>query len=126
MTGVRLVRAAERTEGPPTPGMTREEAFATAGMWAGFVRTEVGMTSGWHHHGDYESSIYVLTGSFRMEFGPGGADVLEAGSGDFLHVARGVVHRESNPGEEECTAIVVRAGSGEPTFNVDAPDGGGR
>jgi uncharacterized RmlC-like cupin family protein len=102
--------------------MTREAALATDGMWAGFVRTEVGMTSGWHHHGDYESSIYVLTGAFRMEFGPGGEEVLEAGSGDFLHVARGVVHRESNPSDEECTAIVVRAGTGEPVFNVDAPD----
>ena len=55
------------------------------------------MTSGWHHHGDYESVIYVLTGALRMEFGPGGGHTLEAGPGDFLFVPKGAVHRESNP-----------------------------
>jgi len=42
--------------------MIREEAVATDGMWAGFVRTAPRMTSGWHHHGRFESLIYVQTG----------------------------------------------------------------
>jgi uncharacterized RmlC-like cupin family protein len=25
------------------------------------VRTEPGMVSGWHHHGEYETVIYVLS-----------------------------------------------------------------
>ena len=57
-----------------------------------------------------------------MEFGPGGAEVLEAGPGDFLYVAPGAVHRESNPSDEECHIVVVRSGSGEPVFNVEGPD----
>jgi uncharacterized RmlC-like cupin family protein len=120
---VRLIRASERTTGAATPGMTREEAFATDRMWSGLVRTEPGMRSGWHHHGDYETAIYVLTGGFRMEFGPGGQDVIDASPGDFLYVARGAIHRESNPADEEGTAIVVRSGAGDPVFNVDGPDG---
>jgi uncharacterized RmlC-like cupin family protein len=102
--------------------MTREEAFATDRTWAGLVRTDPGMRSGWHHHGDYETAIYVVSGAFRMEFGPGGAEVIEAGPGDFLYVARGSIHREGNPAEEEGTAVVMRSGSGEPVFNVDGPE----
>jgi uncharacterized RmlC-like cupin family protein len=116
-----LVTPAERTAGPPTPGMDRQQAFATDQTWSGYVRTEAGMTSGWHHHGEYESIIYVLTGALKMEFGPGGATVVEAGPGDFLRVPKGVVHRESNPSAEPADIIVVRAGSGESTINVPGP-----
>jgi uncharacterized RmlC-like cupin family protein len=112
----------ERTEGPPTPGMDREEAIATEGMWAGFVTTEAGMTSGWHHHGDYESSIYVVSGALRMEFGPGGGEVFEAGPGDFVYVPPHTIHREGNPSDEDAEIIVVRAGSGTPVTNVDGPE----
>ncbi len=120
-SGVRLVKAGERTERAPTPGMVREQAVATAGMWAGFVRTDAGMVSGWHHHGEYESSIYVMSGALRMEFGRHGAETLEAGPGDFLYVAPYAIHREGNPTEELGTAIVVRAGHGELVTNVEGP-----
>jgi uncharacterized RmlC-like cupin family protein len=118
---VLVVTAAERTPGPATPGMTRQQALATGGMWSGFVRTEPGMVSGWHHHGEYDTVIYVLAGEMRMEFGPDGADSVEAGPGDFLFVPRGAVHRESNPASGPADVIVVRAGVGESTFNVDGP-----
>ena len=79
------------------------------------------MISGWHHHGAYESAIYVLSGALRMEFGPGGTEVLDAGPGDFVYVGAGAVHRESNPSNEESRIVVVRSGSGEPVMNVDGP-----
>jgi len=120
--GVRRIAPWERPEGSGTPGMIREEAVSTDGMWAGLVRTAPGMVSGWHHHGEYESMIYIITGVLRMEFGPGGRDVQEARSGDFLYIAPGAVHREGNPGEEESHIVVARAGSGEPVFNVGGPD----
>jgi len=119
--GVRRIRPGERTEGAATPGMTREEAIATDGMWAGLVRTAPGMVSGWHHHGSYESVIYVTSGVLRMEFGRGGGQTLEAGPDDFLYVAPGAVHRESNPSAEESRIIVVRSGSGTPVVNVEGP-----
>ena len=118
---VRLIRAVERTEGAPTPGMTREEAIGTDHMWSGFVRTEAGMVSGWHHHGSYESSIFVMTGALVMEFGPGGTERFEAGPGDFVYVAPGTVHREGNPTDAESHIIVTRAGEGPPVINVDGP-----
>jgi len=118
---VTVIRPEDRTAGDPTAGMIREEAVATEGMWAGLVHTEPNMASGWHHHGDHESVIHVLEGTLVMEFGPGGETRLEANAGDFVHVPKGTVHRESNPHETEGVAIVVRAGSGPPVVNVDGP-----
>jgi uncharacterized RmlC-like cupin family protein len=102
--------------------MTREEALATGRMWAGFVRTDAGMVSGWHHHGDHESVIFVLTGLLKMESGSGGADVAEARPGDFLHVPAQAVHRESNPTDGESQIVVFRSGTGPVVVNVDGPD----
>jgi uncharacterized RmlC-like cupin family protein len=115
------VTPAGRVEGERTPGMTREQAIATPGMWAGLARTEAHMTTAWHHHADYETSIYVVSGSLRMESGIGGAEVVEAGPGDFLHVPKGAIHREGNPGDEESHVVVVRAGHGPVVVNVDGP-----
>ena len=94
--------------------MARQQAVATDGTWAGFVRTEAGMVSGWHHHGEYETVIYVLSGALKMEFGPNGSNTVEAGPGDFVYVPKGAVHRESNPYTVPADIIVVRAGSEEP------------
>ncbi|TAK76612.1 MAG: cupin domain-containing protein [Dehalococcoidia bacterium] len=114
--------AAERTVvGPTVEGMVREQAFATDGLWSGLARTEPGMDSGWHHHGEYESVIFVVSGTLRMESGPGGSSVFEAGPGDFLYVPRGAVHRELNTGTEASRIVVTRAGHGPPTTNVDGP-----
>lgn len=111
----------ERTVGDPTPGMVREQAIAVEGLWSGYVRTEPNTLSGWHHHGDHDTAVYVLEGRIRMEFGSGGSQVVEAGPGDFLHVPKGVIHREGNPTDTEGSAVVVRAGQGPPTVNVDGP-----
>lgn len=122
MKSIFRVTPPERVEGQPTPGMAREQAIQTDRMWGGFVITEAGMTSGWHHHGDYETTIFVLTGKLRMEFGPGGRETVEGGPGDFIFVGREAVHRESNPSAEPATFVVVRSGEGEVVTNVDGPD----
>jgi uncharacterized RmlC-like cupin family protein len=119
---VRKVGESERVEGQPTSGMIREEAIATGGLWAGLVRTDPGMTSGWHHHGDHETAIYVLSGVLRMESGPGGSDVVVAEPGDFVLVPRLTVHREGNPSDEEGRLIVARSGTGEVVVNTEGPD----
>ncbi len=121
---VRRISPTERIEADATPGMVRERAIAVDGMWSGLVRTDAHMTSGWHHHGDHETTIYVAHGRVRLESGPGGADIVDAAAGDFVHVPKGVVHRESNPADAESHLVVVRAGQGPPTINVDGPDPG--
>ncbi|MDQ3880594.1 MAG: cupin domain-containing protein [Chloroflexota bacterium] len=121
--GVRRIAPDERVEAAATPGMIREEAVATERMWAGVARTAPGVVSGWHHHGEYETSIYVISGALHLEFGPDGSETLDGGPGDFLYVAPGAVHRESNPGDEESHVVAVRAGSGPQVVNVAGPEG---
>jgi len=118
---VRAIRAQDLTEADPTPGMRRQKAFTAPGLWAGLVHTEPGATSGWHHHGAHQTSLYVVTGILRLESGPDGEVVAQAGPGEFLHVPAGAVHRESNPGSERSTAVIARSGHGAPTVNVVGP-----
>ena len=101
--------------------MTRQVATHAEGMWSGTVDTEPHAVSGWHHHGDYETTLYVVSGRLRLESGPDGAHVVEAGPGDFLRVPAGAVHRESNPSDEPARAVIVRCGTGDPTYNTDGP-----
>ena len=120
-TRVRLISPADRSQGPVTAGMRREQVTSTDRSWAGHVTTEAGTVSGWHHHGDYESHIYVVSGVMRVESGPGGQDVVDAQPGDFVFVPPHAIHREGNPTADEATVVVVRAGTGEAVFNVDGP-----
>jgi uncharacterized RmlC-like cupin family protein len=123
-TPVRRVRPVERTAGQPTAGMHREQAVVTEGMWAGHVTTDAGTISGWHHHGEHETSVYVISGRLRMEFGPHGAESVDAVAGDFLYVPPHTIHREGNPSDEASTAVVVRSGTGEAVINVAGPASG--
>ncbi|MGH2492396.1 MAG: cupin domain-containing protein [Candidatus Limnocylindria bacterium] len=105
-----------------TSGMVREEAFHTDKTWAGVAHNAPKALSGWHHHGDHESVIYVLSGKVRIECGPGGRTSLDAGPGDFLLIPARDVHREGNPTDATSEIVVVRAGQGEVVVNVDRPE----
>jgi uncharacterized RmlC-like cupin family protein len=117
-----VVSPGDLVDSDPTAGMRRRQAIAAPGLWSGLVHTEPGAVSGWHHHGEHETSLYVVEGAMRLEFGPGGRSAVDAGPGDFIHVPAHVVHRESNPAEERATAVIARAGTGVVTVNVDGPD----
>ena len=118
---IRCIRPGDRDPADPTSGMVREQAIAIDGLWSGFVRTDPGMVSGWHHHGEHDTSIFVVEGSMRVEFGPSGAEAIDAVAGDFVHVPRHVVHREANLGGTTSHLVVTRAGQGVTTVNVDGP-----
>lgn len=47
--------------------------------------------------------------------------MIEAKPGDFVHVPKGVVHREMNPFDEEGAIVLMRVGSGPPVVNVEGP-----
>jgi uncharacterized RmlC-like cupin family protein len=120
----RAVNPAQRTvaAGPATPGMVREQAFASDDRWVGVVRTEPGVLSGWHHHGDTDTYFYVLSGAMELEFGPGGRDRLRVGAGDFVHMPRGLIHREGTPHDQPAEVALVRIGAGAPVVNVEGPE----
>lgn len=119
---VRLIKGDQCTEQTTqTAGMVRRELVATPGVWIGVARTPACSVSGWHHHGAYETYIYVQSGKARLESGPGGTLSCEAEAGDVLHVPRGSIHRETNTGATENVLLVIRLGTGEPAFNTDGP-----
>jgi uncharacterized RmlC-like cupin family protein len=118
---VTSVHPADRLLADPTPGKVREQAIAVDGLWSGLVRTEPGVASGWHHHGEHDTSVYVIEGTVRVEFGPGGTRGCDAGPGDFVHIPRHLVHREVNAGSTPSQEIVTRSGTGPLTVNVDGP-----
>jgi uncharacterized RmlC-like cupin family protein len=118
---IRRVRPDERRIADPTPGKVREQAIAVDGLWSGLVRTEPGVTSGWHHHGEHDTSIYVVQGNVRIEFGPDAGQAVDAGPGDFLFIPKHIVHRESNAGSTPSQEIVTRSGTGPLSINVDGP-----
>jgi uncharacterized RmlC-like cupin family protein len=119
---VRHIGPSDRIGTDPSAGVVREEAFTASGVWSGVAFTEPGIVSGWHHHGNYETSIYVESGKVRVDFGLNGEEFVEAETGDFVHVPAGVIHRESNPGRVKNSLVLTRAGTGPTTFNVDSPD----
>jgi uncharacterized RmlC-like cupin family protein len=103
-------------------GILREEAFAKPGLWAGRSTTEPGVTSGWHHHGEADTVVYVLSGTVVIEFGEEGSDVVKASEGEFLVIPSGLVHRESTPSDGPSMSVVIRTGrEGPPSYEVSGP-----
>lgn len=124
MDEVRVVREGERQQAAAdqTQGMQRGEAFSSDGFWIGFSTVSEGAETGWHHHGDYESYLYIVGGEVRFEYGPAGEHGVAAGPGDFVHVPAHLVHREMAPSGG--AAVVVRSGGhGPSTINVESPSG---
>ncbi len=103
-----------------TPGIQRRVAFSSGDLWAGEALTEPLVASGWHHHGDHETIVYVLEGEVRIETA---ASQVDCGPGTFIRIPAQTIHRESNPGDRAGRAVVVRSGSGPVVVNVDGPDG---
>ena len=108
--------------GPGTPGLVREVAFADDDRWVGYVRTEPGVRSGWHHHGETDTYFYVLRGAIELESGPGGRERLRVEAGDFAYVPRRLIHREGTTPDAPAELVLVRIGSGEPVVNVEGPE----
>ena len=118
----KVVKVSERhTQTGQTSGMVREEAFHSDKTWVGIAHNAPKAFSGWHHHGDYESVIYVLSGHIRIECGLGGRTVLDGAAGDFLLIPAREIHREGNPTDATTDVVLVRAGQGEVVVNVDGP-----
>ena len=124
MASIRVIHRDDTRIPPnPTPGMDRREAFTGDGAWAGTVRTEPGVMTGWHVHADYDSYIHVNAGQARFEFGPGGGLGVDAGPGDYVLIPRGLIHREgSADGSNGFEAVLVRVGRGSLVTNVDGPE----
>jgi len=127
--GVRVIRPGERSIATAqTMGIRREAAVSpettgASSLWMGQATTPGGTVSAWHHHGDCETGIYVVSGRARFSWGPGGRESAVVGPGDFLAVGPHVVHREEALGDQEFVMVVARGCSGILSVDVDGPEG---
>jgi len=126
MGDIRIVKPSDLAEPPgaSTPGVNRQVAFADGGRWVGYATTNPGVKSGWHHHGEHDTFIYMLRGAIELDFGPGGVSQVTAEAGDFIHVPLGTVHREGTPPGEPAAMVVVRVGRGPAVVPVEGPESG--
>lgn len=120
-----VVQPGDRIRPPEgqTSGMVREQAFFDEERWVGYVTMDPGLVSGWHHHSDLTTFVYVVSGVIRIEFGSGGTKAIEGGPGAFLRIPSKVIHRELNTGNRPNAGVVFRTGTGTPVVNVDGPEG---
>lgn len=119
------VRADALEDGPITPGQTRRKALQVGALWVGQCHvTALGQPSQWHHHKDFDSVMYMLSGRIRVDHGPGGRQSFELGAGDYAYFPRRAIHRcQILEGGDNVHYVFVRVGKGETLENVDAPDG---
>ena len=125
---VRIVRPDQRDSNTAqTPGMTRIAAISansgSQSIWMGEVTTEPGFASGAHHHGDVESAIYVLSGTYRFRWGDRLQHEAEGEAGDFILVPPNLVHQEVNASLiEPLVLILARASQENVVINVNLPE----
>jgi uncharacterized RmlC-like cupin family protein len=113
---------------PEPPGAERRQFIDRDGRWvgwAGWIQNEAGDVSGWHHHAANDTHVYVIRGSVTIDFGPGGAESIVAGAGDFFIIPSQTIHRETTSQESDLEAFVVRVGGDPEHVNVDGPEAAG-
>ncbi len=77
-------------------------------------RTEI------HHHGECETSIYILSGQARFYSGEGLREIVDANQGDFIYVPAYEVHVEENSSDSEPLVVLLsRNCSGSVVHYVD-------
>lgn len=109
-----------------TTGMRRFEAISgtTVGsekLWTGETHVAPATSSGDHHHGEAETSIYVVRGRPEFVFHDGTGEVrIRTAPGDYVFVPPYVPHREENPDPRE-PAVVVISRSTQEAIVVNLP-----
>jgi uncharacterized RmlC-like cupin family protein len=124
-----VIHTQEPIAGPTTPGFERRDHLDADGRWvgwSGWIRNDAGDVSGWHHHAANDTYVYVVRGSVKIEFGPGGAEHIEARAGDFFLVPSQTIHRETTGADEDLEAFLLRVGGEPEHVNVDGPEGAGQ
>lgn len=123
------IRPAERsTTVGQHPGMERSIAISRPKvgadrLYTAIVSTAPGERTRIHHHGDCETSIYILSGEARYTWGPTGLeDQMTAATGDVIYIPAGEVHVEENASPHEPLVVVLTRNC--PDSHVVYPDGG--
>ena len=110
------------------PGMERSIAISrpTVGaerLYTAIVSTAPGERTRIHHHGDCETSIFIVSGEARYTWGPTGLEhQMTAQTGDVIYIPAGEVHVEENASAAEPLVVVLTRNC--PDSHVVYLDGG--
>jgi uncharacterized RmlC-like cupin family protein len=102
-----------------TPDMQRAVAVSaptvgSASLYSSVVTTAPGGRTRTHHHGQCETSIYVIAGQARFTWGPTGREhACEAGPGDVVYIPAEEPHVEENPSRSEDLVVLVTRNCGD-------------
>lgn len=123
MEQVTAIQAHDLTPGPHTPGIQRDFAFQGDGVLVIRSKTDPGIVSGWHRHGEYHVHGYMAKGSMVLEFGHEGKESVLVEEGGFFHVPPHTTHREKNPSQTDGQEIILfLTGNGDLVQNLDGPE----
>lgn len=124
----RITSAQRATTVGQHPGMERSIAISaplvgSVRLYSSIVSTAPGDKTRVHHHGDCETSIYLLSGAARYTWGPTGLEhEMTAEAGDFIYIPAGEIHVEENASATEALVVVLTRNC--PDSHVVYLDGG--
>ena len=92
-------------------------------LYSSIVTTAPGGKTRVHHHGDCETSIYIVAGTAHYTWGPTGLEqAMDASAGDFVYIPAGEIHVEENASATEPLVVVLSRNC--PDSHVVYMDGG--
>ena len=103
-------------------------ATGSVRLYSSIVTTAPGRRTRIHHHGECETSIYILSGEARYTWGPSGLEhAMSAGAGDFIFIPAGEIHVEENASVTDPLVVVLSRNCPEShvEFMADEPDPNG-
>lgn len=84
------------------------ETVGSVGLYSSVVTTAPGGRTRIHHHGECETSIFIVSGRARYTWGPTGLEEeMAAEAGDFVYIPAGEVHVEENASDAEPLVVVL-------------------
>jgi|SRR5215211_5598462 len=109
----RVTPAERRTSVGQNADMERSIAVSadtvgSVGLYSSVVTTAPGARTRIHHHGECETSIFILSGQARYTWGPSGLEEeMDAEAGDFVYIPAGEIHVEENASDAEPLVVVL-------------------
>ena len=83
------------------------DTVGSRGLYTSIVTTAPGGRTEIHHHGECETSIYILRGKARFYSGDDLRNIVIAGEGDFVYVPAFEVHVEENANDDADLVVLL-------------------
>jgi uncharacterized RmlC-like cupin family protein len=102
------------------------DTVGSIGLYSSVVTTAAGGKTRIHHHGECETSIYIVSGLARYTWGPTGLEqAMDAGAGDFIYIPAGEIHVEENASSTAPLVVVLTRNCPGSVVHYmdDGPDG---